>query len=294
MFRGALVVFALVGIAVVALLSAVQSDFEPGGSAESERRELRGPALPAPGFLQGTIRVSTADGCASIDLSTVEEVRASSAARCTPAQSLQPTASASLVLSGGVELDESDFLQGLTRTNAEPLVVLGYDEQPDGAVAVAIERRAGVLLRERYGKETRPLPIGTRESFAAAIASSHGGALPELVVQLWRGEKLLDALPLSTIGYYPVAGHSLGEIVRFGPGGTELIVASGGDEGRLILVDLRSRGVVLGPIRQDGFSWSPDGRWLAIAGEGGIGIFGITRSDPVFLLPVRTTFLAWD
>ncbi len=295
MIRGALVLVALAGITVVALLSAVQAGFEPGGSdTDPDHRALEGPALPAPGFLPGTIRVATAEGCSAIELDTVEEVRLGSPGHCDPGASPQTSASTSLFLGGGVELDDSDFLQGLSATNSEPIAVLGHDQRGDGVTAVVIERRAGVLLRQRFQAETAPLPIGTRESFAAAIAHSHGGSLPEVVIQLWQGEVLVGTMPLPTVGIYPVAGHALGEIVSFSPSGQELVVASGGEEGKLFVVDVTSGRAVLGPVSQRGFAWSPDGTWFALAHDGRIDILGLTRSVPVYVLPLEVTALTWE
>lgn len=296
MIRRALVLVVLVGISVVAILSAVQAGFEPGGSEveESDRRALEGPAVPAPGFLPGTIRVATTEGCSAIELATVEEVRLRQPGQCDSSASAQSLRSPSLVLASGIELDEDDFRQGLSGTNSEPIAVLGHDQRADGVTAVVIERRAGVLLRERFEDEKEPLPIGSRESFAAAVANSHGGSLPEVVIQLWQSDALVGTVPIPTVGVYPVAGHALGEIVSFSPNGLELIVASGGEEGRLFLVDVSTGRPVLGPVRQREFAWSPDGIWLALADEDGIDILDMTRSEPVYVLPVEAVSLSWE
>lgn len=45
--------------------------------------------------------------------------------------------------------------------------------------------------------------------------------------------------------------------------------------------------------RIGGVAWSPDGGWLALAASGEIEIFGESRSEPAYVLPIRVGAVGW-
>ena len=116
-------------------------------------------------------------------------------------------------------------------------------------------------------------------------------------LELWRDETpAVSVLPLlleergvpeniTTVG--------LRDRLTFSPDGGEVAIVLEDGEGELVLVDLDG-GIVLGPLGQSAFDWSPDGRWLAIATPDDVDVYGPSRDEtPTFQLPLVTPALAW-
>ena len=77
------------------------------------------------------------------------------------------------------------------------------------------------------------------------------------------------------------------------PSGSEVAIVLEDGAGQLLLIDTRT-GDVLGPLEHDDFDWSPDGAWFAVAGAGGIDVYGPAREDePTYQIPLQTPALAW-
>jgi hypothetical protein len=107
-------------------------------------------------------------------------------------------------------------------------------------------------------------------------------------IQLWQGRRFERAL-----GSFDVAAF---EIVRFSPGGNELAISRSfaGAGLELSIVDVRSGAVTVVPLSdQRGFAWSPDGAWLAVAAGDKIVVYGAVRSDPVYVIPIGASSIAW-
>ncbi len=105
----------------------------------------------------------------------------------------------------------------------------------------------------------------------------------EPLLELWRSGRLELAAGL------PLAG----DLVELAPGGEEIAVATRGETGRVAVLDLRSGELLLPPTPAQGFAWSPDGVWLALATPLGIPIYGPGRAGPAYVLPLRAVALAW-
>jgi hypothetical protein len=274
------VVIALAGaVGVAALVHALAGGGAgANGRTASQQRPLealRGPDLPQPGALAGSLLFGS-EGCRlqELELATLELRVNDREADCTagsPEPDVSPAASAltlvdepgeqQLVLDGRTLIDESDLRRGFPRTGAD-LRILGYDMRTDGLLAVAV---------------------------SAARAS---GRPPQLFLELWRGGRSEGSISLRAAAY-PFANRSFGELVRFSPNGRELAVGFEGAGVPLMLFDAETLGTVLRPTVQYGFAWSPDGVWLALSSGRDVVISGTLRSEPVYVLPVRATELAW-
>ena len=60
-----------------------------------------------------------------------------------------------------------------------------------------------------------------------------------------------------------------------------------------MLLDAATLRPLLRPLVQQGFAWSPDGAWFALAAADGVRIAGAERSQPAYVLPVAATTIAW-
>jgi hypothetical protein len=206
-----------------------------------------------------------------------------------------------LLRDGRAVLEEDDLARGFAPVPSGAIHPLGADERGDGLLAVVVSgapRTLDDLLEER-GIEARSelAPDVWRESIGlggeyGAIAIASAGSLPEVQLQLWRGRRLEAAYRLPTVGY-PDPTRRFGEVVRFSPDGTELAIGYPGARKAVMLVDVGSGRTVLEPTVQEGFAWSPDGTWFALAREDGIAVYGSARIDPAFLLPLAASGLAW-
>ena len=105
----------------------------------------------------------------------------------------------------------------------------------------------------------------------------------EPLLEVWRAGRLELAVSLALAG----------DVVELAPGGEEIAVATRGETGGLVVLDLRSGELLLGPAPARGFAWSPDGVWLALATPLAIPIYGPGRSGPAYVLPLGAAALAW-
>lgn len=141
----------------------------------------------------------------------------------------------------------------------------------------------------------RGFPGATRPTLRIlGYDESEDGALAVVVARLTEGrtEPLLElwrAGRLELSAALPLAGDH----VELAPGGEEVAVATRGETGRVLVLDLRSGELLLAPTPAQGFAWSPDGVWLALATPLGILIYGPGRAGPAYILPLRAVTLAW-
>lgn len=91
----------------------------------------------------------------------------------------------------------------------------------------------------------------------------------------------------------PAARRLTDELV-LSPDGQELAIVLSRGEGALALLEIATGRLVLGPIRQRGWDWSPDGAWLAVSTGTAIQIYGLERTAaPTFTIPIAVEGLAW-
>lgn len=203
-----------------------------------------------------------------------------------------------LLADGQVLLDDGELRLALPPA-AGPIQTLGFDQRDDGLLAVVVaagQRVPGdVLPRGRvqpgpFGRGTyRVLSDG--ESQAFVVWDVRFG--PRVVLELWRGSVLERSISLRGLAH-PFENLRFGELVRFSPGGRELAVGARGADAPLILLDPGTLEPVLRPVVQDGFAWSPDGSWFALAGQGKIRVAGAVRSAPAYVLPIGAATLSWQ
>lgn len=166
-----------------------------------------------------------------------------------------------LLRDGTVLLGEGELLRPFRREGEGPLDVVGFDALADGRLAV-------VAVRFESGRR------------------------PTRLLQLWRGRELEQAILLPELSL-PAGVGRLGDRVEFAPGGREIAVAFPRAGMQMVVVDLEREAVVLGPVSQHGFAWSPDGAWLAVSDGEEIRILGPGRGEPVYVLPIGAESLAW-
>jgi hypothetical protein len=169
-----------------------------------------------------------------------------------------------------------------------PVKVLGYDERADGLLAVAVASGLDGDLSPAVPAEGELSSAGP----FGVVNVRPEGAYRRFVLQLWRGHRLEQAVSLRGLAY-PFVNLAFGELVRFGPQGDELAIGSSGVGVPVMLVDVETLEPRLRPTVQQGFSWSPDGAWFALAGSGGISIAGAVRDLPAYVLPLQASSLAW-
>jgi hypothetical protein len=165
-----------------------------------------------------------------------------------------------LLRDGDVLLDEEDLSSGFHRRARGVVDVLGYDQRRDGLLAVAVVR--------------------------------FSGSAPEVVVQLWAEGRLARVIELPPLG---TPGHPgrFGEVVRFSPSGNEVAVAFPGAGTRLVVLEVETGELLLGPTSQHGFDWAPDGSTLALSTAQEVRILGAGLAEPIFALPIGAVAIAW-
>lgn len=174
-----------------------------------------------------------------------------------PAALLTPT----LLRDGEVLLGEKELLRPFRSDLEGPLDVVGFDVRADGLLAV-------VTVRFESGRR------------------------PSRRLQLWRGRRLEQVIQLPELSL-PAGAGRLGDRVEFAPGGRSVAVAFPRSGMQMVVVDLELGEVVLGPVSQHGFAWSPDGAWLAVSNAEEIRILESARGDPVYVLPLGVEAVAW-
>jgi WD40-like Beta Propeller Repeat len=175
-------------------------------------------------------------------------------------RSAAPLAS-TLFEDGDVLLRRADLLRAFPPDSDGPLDLVGYDVRSDGLLAV-------VAVRFEAGRRPRRL------------------------LELWRDGRLVDAILLPELTL-PAGAGRLGDRVVFDPTGEEVAVSYPGAGTQMAVVDLATGEVVVGPINQHGFAWSPDGMWLAISTGEEIRVHGPDRDQPEYVLPVGAAAIAW-
>ena len=298
------------GVAGLALAAAVHAflgaESAPSSGSSSDLRQparIGGPDVPPAGALSGTILLAGADGCllASLDLATLTltgdsvEPSVETRAGCPPARTeegdvltiVDGPERVAVLRNGDVLLDEPLLRSGFAETFDGHVQPLGLDQRADGllAVAVAAAPLDEATLEPRPDEPVQPGPFG-------ALARGSAGTLPLVRLQLWRGTSLDRVIALPAVGYDDGQAR-FGDTVSFSPDGKEVAVAASQPGTQLAVVDLRSGRAVLPRTRQLGFTWSPDGAWLALAGREEIELYGSVRDEPVFRIPVSAFGLAW-
>ncbi len=175
-------------------------------------------------------------------------------------RSASPLAS-SLFQNGDVLLRRADLLRAFPADSDGPLDVVGYDQHPDGLLAVVVVR------------------------FEA-------GRRPRRLLEFWRDGRLEGAILLPELTL-PAGVGRLGDRVTFNPTGDEVVVAYPGTGTEMAVVDLTSGEVVVEPRNQHGYAWSPDGTWLAVSTGQEIRLLGPDRGEPEYVLPVGAAAIAW-
>ena len=78
------------------------------------------------------------------------------------------------------------------------------------------------------------------------------------------------------------------------PDGREVAVVLSRGNGELALIDVGTGRLLLGPVEQSGWDWSPDGAWFALSTGTEIQVYGLERSAaPAFTIPIAVAGLAW-
>lgn len=167
---------------------------------------------------------------------------------------------AAVLRDGAVSLGAEALERGFSRRTGGVIDVLGYEERADGLLAVAVVR--------------------------------FSGSVPEVVLQLWRGRRHVRSVELPPLGTPGRAGR-FGEVVRFSPDGGRVGIAFPGPGVRLVVVDVEEGEVVLGPVSQHGFDWSPQGDRFVLSTAQEIRVYGAGHGEPLYALPIGATALAW-
>jgi hypothetical protein len=193
------------------------------------------------------------------------------------------------VLSDGVPLLDEDDLRSALPPGSERIRVLGFDQRRDGTLAVVTSSvRLVAVDAPRFVESVE----GTGAPGVDGSATVQVSSGPRLVLQIWRGDTLEQSTSLRSIGY-PFLNLGFGEVLRFSPGGNEIAVGAAGIGVPIALVDAGTLRPILRPTIQQGFAWSPDGRWFAIATGDGVHISSTLRSEPVYVLPIAAVGIAW-
>lgn len=173
-----------------------------------------------------------------------------------PARFFAPT----LLVNGKPRLERDDLLRAFPDGEG-PVDLVGYDVRADGLLAV-------VAVRFENGRRPRRL------------------------LEIWRDDRLQGSLLLPELSL-PAGYGRLGEHLEFAPDGHEIAVAFPGPGKQMLLVDADDLQVVLAPISQHGFDWSPDGDWFALSTGKEIEIHPRPRGVPTYVLPLGAAALAW-
>ena len=177
---------------------------------------------------------------------------------------------------------------GFVRPRRGPIQPLGLDQRADGVLAVAV---AATPLGRRP-RRARPTNRSSRAPPSGRSRGARRRRLPLLRLQLWRGTSLdqVIALPGSL---RRTARPASATWSTSAPVDTRSPSRHRGSGRRSSSSTCRSERAVLPPTRRLGFGWSPDGAWLALAGDDEIEVYGIARDEPVFRLPLEAFTLSW-
>jgi hypothetical protein len=172
----------------------------------------------------------------------------------------------------------------------------------NGHVAFEGEDLAAALgERDVSTRQTRIMGTGaaTDGSLLVAVLGSGTGFARSASLQRWRDGRLEQSLAIPAV-YLP-AVLFFGFRIDVSPNGTEAAFvfpersSLATVEDLAALVDLRS-GRVERQLSEEPYAalaWSPDGGWLAVAGDREIRVYGSDRSTPAYVLPVAAQALAW-
>lgn len=301
-------------VAGVALADSLRGNRDDLAAAGPVAR-LRGADVPVEGALPGRLRYRTEQGCTleTLDFDDLSLQATDNRPGCggplpVDSGSREPRivvvdrpGRREVVVDGRSILTELDLTMGFDPVPSGPVHPLGADTSRDGLLAVVasaaprdvvdVLSELGIDLRDTGDLAEAREALGLNGPFGA-MALSGGGSLGMVRLQLWRRGELERSLPLPSLDYVG-ARFLFGEVVRFSPDGTELAVGRRVAGGDLMLVDVRTGRPLLPPTPQEGFAWSPDGAWFALASGGEVSVFGTLRSDPVYRLPLDATGLAW-
>jgi hypothetical protein len=237
--------------------------------------------------------------------STLREVRGCRPSFTPDGRVLTRTAD-ELLLDGRRFLGDDELRRGL-RGRPDAVSLLGHDAGPDGLVAVVVASRR---LEREVVELAQPGPFGAvpGQSLVSGAGSDEfevlptgrtgqveirrPGGRPAVVLELWRDGELVGARSLRALAF-PFGDAGFGAVVRFSPRGDELAVGSAGPGAPLMLLDAATLAPRLRPVVQNGFAWSPDGAWFALAASDGLRISGALRSQPAYVLPFDATDVAW-
>lgn len=306
----------LVGGAVAAIAVAGIAETLVDGRGESTTvaspaaDRVRGPDVPAPGTLSGTLAVALLPECrlAEIDLATLALDRDEPAFDC---ESLLASDAGLVAVDragergvyddGQVVLDEADLRSGLEQPPSGHVHPLGADRRADGLTAVAVAagprdiydvlEDAGLDVDDPDDLEEARELLGLNGPYGA-LALSAGGSLPRTELQLWRDGKLERSRPLRPAAY-PFANRRFGELLRFSPDGVELAVGHGEPGSPVLLLDVETLRTTMRPTVHHGFAWSPDGAYFALSTGTEIRVSGALRSQPAYVLPIPALLLGW-
>lgn len=166
---------------------------------------------------------------------------------------------ARILRNGETLLGTEELIRGIERASQAPVQVAAFAVAPTGQIAVS------VLVFEALGSV--------------------------MFLELWQDGSLEGSFRLPTA--YGTGSSRLGQFLAFSPDGNELAVGFRAGAGEVSIVDLRLSDVTMAQVEQRGFAWSPDGDWLAVAIGDRIEVYGDTRDEPVYTLPVAAGALAW-
>jgi hypothetical protein len=297
-------------IVIAAAVHALAGGGDSAALRESTPLRVRGPDVPAPDALSGTLVLATSPGCrlAELDLATLVLVQREVRGDC---RRLPAERSSLLVVDrrgergvyegGQMVLGEKDLRSGLDRAPSGHVHPLGADRRADGLLGVSVSAAPRGIddVLEDAGidpsdvsdlSEARKL-LGLNGPYGA-IALSAAGSLPRTELQLWRGRRLEEAHPLRAAAY-PFANRRFGELLDFSPDGSELALGHAGAGAPVLLLDVATLRTTLRPTLQHGFAWSPDGAYFALSTGAEIRISGAVRSQVAYVLPMRAILLSW-
>ncbi|MGI9659828.1 MAG: hypothetical protein ACR2OD_13035 [Gaiellaceae bacterium] len=188
----------------------------------------------------------------------------------------------------------------VTRTAADLTVELPTDGiYVEGEELVTLEE---IVAAAAGSVEGQGFILGHATGADGVIAVSLAHATPDGdaqgSLQLWRGGAVSSVFEMPLFldeRDIPanITTDSLRDRLRLSPNADEVAIVLEDGAGELLVVDLESS-TVLGPLEQSAFDWSPDGRWLAVATNRGIDVYGPSRDEePTFQLPLITPALAW-
>jgi hypothetical protein len=351
-----LVVVALAALALAALVDGVKggdgASFGPPERASGSRRgagvdpaRLRGPDVPVPGALPGTLVAATGEDCrlrtVTFSSASVGDEGAPTACRLwvSPAGNVAAVATAR---SNDLVPREIGLVRLAGGEGPEPLgIARGAPTwAPDGSRLAWCDSEQSSVVRELAGGRERRVegcsprfaPDGAlytlveggllRDGVAVLDAGNLGQAFAEqvdsgtieivgydvgpqgllAVSAVRRTEKTREAVLALLHGNRLEASVRLpetslrtgaGGLLRFSPDGTKLAAAPPGGAGSLSVVDLRLGTLVLAGVLQQGFAWSPDGAWLALAIREQVQIVDAISAKRIYTLPLDASALDW-